>query len=304
MIRLLLLALLLPAHAGQVIEIRPGQAGAIQSAIDAIPDDPKAPVEIRLAPGTYREKIHVPPRKPPIRLTGDSAETTVITWADAATTLDAKGQPLGTFRSATLTVESADFTAENLAIENRFGTGSQALALRVSGDRATLRKVKLTGWQDTLLVEKSRQYFEDCAISGHVDFIFGGSTAWFERCTITCRGDGYITAASTPESAAHGLVFHRCRILAAKEAKKVFLGRPWQNRAATVFLSCELPAAILPAGWHNWNDPARESAARYGEHRSSGPGANPAGRVAWSRQLTDAEAGKLDPRGIFADWSP
>ena len=283
MIRLLLPALLLPAHAGQVIELRPGQAGAIQSVIDAIPDDPKTPVEIRLAPGTYREKIHVPPRKAPIHLTGASAETTVITWTDAASTLDAKGQPLGTFRSATLTVESANFTAENLAIENRFGSGSQALALRVSGDRATFRKVKLTGWQDTLLVEKSRQYFEDCAISGHVDFIFGGST---------------------PESSAHGLIFHRCRILAEKEAKKVFLGRPWQNRAATVFLSCELPAVILPAGWHNWNDPARESAARYGEHRSSGPGANPASRVAWSHQLTDAEAGKLDPRGVFADWCP
>lgn len=304
MIRALLLALVLPAQAGEIIELSPGKPGALQSAIDAIPAGATTPIEIRLAPGTYRGKIHIPPRKPPIHLTGTDARTTVITWADGASTPDAKGRPLGTFRSATMTVESSGFTAGNLTIANTFGTGSQAVALRVSGDRATFRKVTLDGWQDTLLVEKGRQYFEDCEISGHVDFIFGGSTAWFERCTITCRGDGYITAASTPESSAHGLVFHRCRVLAGKEVKKVYLGRPWQNRAATLYLSCELPAAIVPAGWHNWNDPARESAARYGEHRSSGPGANPAARVPWSRQITDDEAGKLAPRGVLGGWSP
>jgi pectinesterase len=215
-VRLLLLALMLPAFAGGTVDLRPGGGTTLQAAIDAIPDGRSSTYTIRLAPGVYREKIHVPARKPPIRVTGDRA---VITWSDGATTPDAAGHPLGTFRSATMTVEAAGFSAEGITVENTFGTGSQAVALRVSGDRCTFRRVALLGWQDTLLVEKQRQYFEDCTITGHVDFIFGGATAWFERCTVTCRGNGYITAASTPESSPHGLVFHRCRILAERKRR-------------------------------------------------------------------------------------
>ena len=74
----------------------------------------------------------------------------------------------------------------------------QALAIRVDGDRAAFRNCRFVGWQDTILLNRGRQYFEGCYIAGHVDFIFGGATAFFERCTIVARRDGYITAASTP----------------------------------------------------------------------------------------------------------
>jgi len=33
---------------------------------------------------------------------------------------------------------------------------------------------------------------------GHVDFIFGAATAFFEKCDILVRRNGYVTAASTP----------------------------------------------------------------------------------------------------------
>lgn len=304
MIRLLLLALILPAHAGRLIDVRPGESGALQAVIDSIPAGRKSTYTLRLAPGTYREKIHVPAGKPPIRMTGAGEEETVIVWSDGASTLDSNGNELGTFRSATVTVESDEFSAEGIAIRNDFGLGSQAVALRVSGDRCAFRKVKLVSWQDTLLVEKRRQYFEDCAILGHVDFIFGGSTVWFENCTLTSRGNGYLTAASTPADSEFGLVFHGCRILAEKDAIRVFLGRPWQNRPATLFLDCELPAAIHPDGWDNWRDPAKEKTARYGEYRSSGPGADVAGRVKWTRQLDDAEAGSVTIGKVFDGWKP
>jgi len=306
-IRLLLIALLLPLQAGTTIDVSPdgkGDHATLQAAIDAIPADRKTGYSIRLGPGTYREKIHIPADKPPIRLVGAGADKSIIVWNDAAKTPDSSGQELGTFRSATMTVGSSEFSAEGLTIENSYGTGSQALALRVTGDRCAFKNVSLLAWQDTLLVQTGRQYFEDCTISGHVDFIFGGSTAWFERCTIVCRGDGYITAASTPAESPYGLVFHACKIRAEKEATKVLLGRPWQNSPATIFIRCELPASIRPEGWDNWGDPAKEKTARYLEHRNSGPGAATAGRVSWAKQMDDLAAREITPRVVLKGWQP
>nr|WP_226895431.1 pectinesterase family protein [Luteolibacter marinus] len=301
---MLALLLILPAHAGRIIEVKPDRQGPLQSAIDSIPKGRKSTYTIRLAAGTYREKIAIPAGMPPIALEGSGATTTVISWADSARTTDASGQELGTFRSATMTVEADDLSATGLTIENAFGTGSQAVALRVSGDRCRFRGVTLRSWQDTLLVEKKRQYFEGCTILGHVDFIFGGSAAWFEQCTLVSRGNGYLTAASTPGTAEFGLVFHRCVIQAEAAAKRVFLGRPWQNHPSTCFLECRLPEEIDPAGWDNWRDEEKEKTARYGEYRSSGPGANPDARVSWATRLTDQDAAKVTIDTVLSGWNP
>ena len=124
----------------------------------------------------------------------------------------ADGKPIGTFGTATAVIDADDFTAENLGFENAAGPVGQALAIRVDGDRAVFRNCRFVGWQDTVLLNRGRQYFEGCTISGHVDFIFGAATAFFERCTILVRQDGYITAASTPEEQPFGFVFSRCTI--------------------------------------------------------------------------------------------
>ena len=54
--------------------------------------------------------------------------------------------------------------------------------------------------------------FENCYLEGHVDFIFGGATCYFERCRIHCLRGGYITAASTPDTNRFGYVFYDCEI--------------------------------------------------------------------------------------------
>ncbi len=141
-----------------------------------------------------------------------------------------------------------------------------------------------------------------------MDFIFGAATAYFSRCHIHCLRDGYITAASTPEGAAHGFVFADCRVTTAPAAVKgVYLGRPWREFAKTVFLRTELAGNIRAEGWHNWSKPAAESTTFYAEHASTGPGANPAARVSWARILTDAEAAALTPRTVLSgldNWAP
>jgi len=185
----------------------------------------------------------------------------------------------------------------------------QAVALHVEGDRCVFRNCKLIGNQDTLFAagETSRQYFFGCSIEGTTDFIFGPSTAVFENCTIRSKIDSYITAASTLPTREFGFVFLNCTLEADSGTTRVYLGRPWRLYAFTAFLNCRLGGHINPDGWHNWDRPEAEKTARYFEYRNLGPGATPAGRVQWSRQLSDAEAQRITAQRVLAghdDWNP
>ena len=284
-----------------------GDYRTVQAAIDALPDHRVQPAMIRIKPGIYRELVVIPRNKPFVYLIGTDAENTVITYDNNAKTLGADGKPLGTFRSASVLIEGNDFYAENITFENSFGEGSQALAVNVQSDRAIFRGCRLLGWQDTLLTHSRRQYFENCLITGHCDFIFGASLAWFEKCHIHCRADGYITAASTPPDQPYGLIFSECVVTADEGVGKVYLGRPWRSDAAVAWLHCEMPGAIVPGGWHNWGEPDREQTARYVEVDSRGPGARPVQRVGWARKLTADEIEAITIENVMADtdgWNP
>jgi len=191
-----------------------------------------------------------------------------------ASILDAGGKPLGTPNTATALIQDDDFSASNITFENTFGKGSLALAIRVNGDRATFHTCRFLGWQDTVLLLRGRQYFEDCTITGAADFIFGASAALFQRCQIHCVGSGYITAASTPADHAFGFVFASCTIT-AETGVTTYLGRPWRPYASFAFLNTQMPEAIHAEGWQNWNNPANEAAARYAEWKSSAPAQRP-----------------------------
>jgi len=131
------------------------------------------------------------------------------------------------------------------------------LAIRVDGDRASFRNCRFLGWQDTILLNRGRQYFEKCYIAGAVDFIFGAATAWFEKCHINCPGSGYITAASTPVDEPFGFVFANCKITGAKPDVKTFLGRPWRIYASTIYLNTEMSGVVRPEGWNDWKNRRR-----------------------------------------------
>ena len=103
-----------------------------------------------------------------------------------------------------------------------------------------------------------RQYYKNCYICGDIDFIFGSATAYFENCVIEslCRTtnvndiQGYITAASTPESQEYGYVFSNCKLISKNcPPNSVYLGRPWRNYAKTVFLECALGNHIHECGF-------------------------------------------------------
>ena len=193
---------------------------------------------------------------------------------------------------------------ENITVENSSGPVGQAVALHVEGDQCVFRNCRFLGFQDTLYAAGrfSRMFFTNCYIEGTTDFVFGEATALFEDCTICCKGDSYITAASTPEGKSFGFVFLNCKLTAVDGVKKVHLGRPWRIYAKAAFLNCEMGSFICPEGWHNWDKPDAEKTTLFAEYKNTGPGALLSKRVSWSRQLTDAEASAFAPEKILGDW--
>ncbi len=261
---------------------------------------------IHIKPGVYRELVYVQREKRFLSLVGEDPERTIVSYDLHAGLRGPDGQAMGTFRTPTAVIDADDFVAENLTFENTAGPVGQALAVRVDGDRVAFRNCRFLGWQDTVFLNRGRHYFADCFISGHMDFIFGGAAAFFERCRIHVRRDGYITAASTPEEQRHGFVFARGSITGEPGAR-TYLGRPWRPWAAVVFLHTRMSEAVRPAGWHNWDQPQSEGTARYAEHASDGPGAGGGARVPWARRLSPAEAAALTAAAVLGGgdgWNP
>ena len=169
------------------------------------------------------------------------------------------------------------------------------------------KRCRFLGFQDTLYTygENSRQYYEDCYIEGTVDFIFGWSTAVFNRCTIHSKGKGYITAPATPEGHAYGYVFTNCKLTADEDVDQVYLSRPWRPYAKAVFIHCELGRHIHPAGWHNWNKAEAEKTSFYAEYQNTGEGADKSQRASFSHQLEQVENYSIEKVLSGKDgWNP
>ena len=279
----------------------------VQAAIMAVPSGSNEnPVLIHIAPGTYKELIYLQREKRFFKLIGENPTNTILSFNLYAGITNAEGKPIGTFKTPSTTIDADDFTAENLTFENSAGPVGQALAIRVDGDRAAFRNCRFLGWQDTILLNRGRQYFENCYIAGHVDFIFGAATAWFEQCEIHALRDGYLTAASTPVDVPFGFVFSNCKITGEPDVK-TFLGRPWRIYASTIYLNCEMSDVVRPVGWNDWKKPEAHTTARYAEFNSTGPGANPANRPGWTQQLKKTDAQKITMEKVLggADgWDP
>lgn len=273
-----------------------GDYTSLQAAIDAQRPFNPEPIIIHLKPGVYREKVTIATWQTGITILGESAESTIIVWND----YNGKGA-INTFTSYTFMVQGNDFRAENITFMNDAGQVGQAVALHVEADRAVFLNCRMIGDQDTFYTgrEGSRIYVENCYIEGTTDFIFGPSTVYFLNCTVVSKKNSYITAASTPRDIHYGYVFVNCRLKAIDDVNKVYLGRPWRNFAKTVFINCQMEAHILAEGWHNWNRPEAEKTVFYAEFGSYGAGANPNGRVTWSRQLKPKELKKYLPEKVL-----
>lgn len=278
-----------------------GDFRTIQACFDALPSKPAEWRTVRIMAGTYREKVTLDVYKDKVRILGDERAETRIVWNDySGKRVD--GRELTTYDSYTMSIRADDVYLDCLTVENDAGRVGQAVALETRGDRIWIDRCRLEGDQDTFFARGyvSRVYVTYSYIEGTTDFIFGPSIVGFDGCEIHCKADSFITAASTTERNKYGFVFYECRVTAAGDVTKVYLGRPWKSTARTVWWKCEFPAAIRPEGWRDWHDAARKGDVYYAEWRCTGPGAVRQGRVEWSRELTDAEAAEYTSEKIFA----
>src|SRR5690554_4535655 len=228
-----------------------GDFTSVQEAIMAVPDFRKTPTIVVIRPGVYKEKLVLPASKTKVVFWGSSPEEVVLTYDDYAQKLNRFGEEMGTTGSSSFFIFGDDFSAHNITFENSAGPVGQAVAVRVSGDRAAFNNCRFLGHQDTLYPNQagSRQFYYNCYIQGTVDFIFGWATAWFEACTIVPLRGSYITAASTEADTPHGFVFNNCRIESRAPEASVYLGRPWRDHAQTVFMRTYMVPPLSPKVW-------------------------------------------------------
>ncbi|KAK7319939.1 hypothetical protein RJT34_04668 [Clitoria ternatea] len=288
---------LFPSHTLHVSKNH-GKGGfsSIQAAIDSLPFINVVRVVIKVHAGVYTEKVNIPAFKSFITIQGAGADNTIVQWGDTAQTHGPNGQLLGTFGSATFAVNSPYFIAKNITFKNTSpvpapgAVGKQAVALRISGDTAIFVGCKFLGAQDTLYDHLGRHYYKDCYIEGSVDFIFGNALSLFEGCHV--HAIAQVTGALTAQGRNSlledtGFSFVHCKVTGSGA---LYLGRAWGPFSRVVFAYTYMDNIIIPKGWYNWGDPNREMTVFYGQYKCTGAGASFAGRVSWSRELTDEEA--------------
>jgi len=282
-------------------------------------------VFIEIVPGTYHERVIVTQNHNNITLIGLGK-----TPADVVITNSLNARVAGgTFFTETVEINGTGFEADNITFENAAGNTGQAVAVADRGDRSIFKHCRFLGHQDTLFADYGRQYYVDSYIEGGVDYIFGNATAVFDRDELHSNGPGFVTAQSrTSPTQTSGYVILNSKVTddltappidpnapgaasTAAARRMIGLGRPWRTYSRVIYINTSLPAEMNPVGWNNWGQTANESTAYYAESNSTGPGASPSTRVAWSHQLTAIQARKYLPQTFLSGpssgpnhWNP
>ncbi len=274
-----------------------GDFSSVQEAVDSIASGSSERVRIDVKAGTYEEKLTIASRTN-LCLVGEGAPTTILTYDDSNM---AVGSTSG---SASVLVSANDFSASNLTFQNTHGPGSQAVALRTTGERQQFSNCRFVGYQDTLYTHQGSQYFKNCYVQGNTDYVFGGATAVLENCEVrNVEGGSAVAAPNTDPARAFGIVFLGGKFTAASgvRASSVGLGRPWGADGAAAYLHVELGAHIIAAGFVPMSGNQPEN-ARFHEYQSTGAGSGTSSRSAY--QMNATEAAKFTVASVLAGWTP
>ncbi|RLN24726.1 putative pectinesterase 11 [Panicum miliaceum] len=192
--------------------------------------------------------------------------------------------------SPTVSVLAPDFIAKRLTFQNTFGASGPAVAMRVAGDKGRVLRL-----QDTLLDDTGRHYYRGCYIEGGTDFVFGNARALFDKCHLhstSLVGGAFTAHKRSAESEDTGFSFVGCKLTGVGKGTSI-LGRPWGPYSRVVLALSYMSSTVRPEGWDDWSDPAKQRTAFYGQYQCYGEGSKADGRVAWSRDLSQAEAARF-----------
>ncbi|MFE6982852.1 pectinesterase family protein [Streptomyces griseus] len=303
----------------------------VQSAVDAATGTGRT---IVIAAGVHRATVVVGAAHRDLTLIGASSDArdTVLVYGNAAGTPRPDGTgTLGTSGSASVTIGAEGFTARDLTFANDWlrsdnpeYTGTQAVAVKVQGDRSAFYGCRFLGHQDTLYADSpslavfGRQYYRDCYVEGDVDFVFGRASAVYDRChfrglvrpDLAAAPHGFVFAPSTAGAGPHGFLVLRSRVSSTAPDGFYKLARPWvpssdptarpmltvRESRLGAGIDASAPYATMSAG-HPWQE------QRFAEHRNTGPGARitvPANRP----QLSASEARAHTAARWLGDWRP
>ncbi|MFF3444158.1 pectinesterase family protein [Streptosporangium sp. NPDC002721] len=309
-----------------------GDHPTVQAAVAATPDAPERGWTLVIAAGTYRETVLVPQAKTGLTFLGATrdARDVVIVFDNAAGTAKPGGGTYGTSGSATTTIQADGFTATHVTFANDWLradhpeiTATQAVAVKVMGDRSAFEACRFLGHQDTLYADTAnlatfaRQYYRRCHIEGDVDFVFGRATAVFDRCELRALTRdvsflpyGFVFAPSTAAANPYGYLATRCRVAGEVPDAAYGLARPWRPSSdptavpmLTVRETWLGPAIDTAAPYVNMSSGYPWQEARFGEYRNSGPGA--AVPVPENRpRLTPEQAAGRTISAHLGDWRP
>lgn len=264
-----------------------GDYATIQAAFDAVPTNYTGRWIVKVAPGSYKEKVTLNQNQNNVYLIGqgkDASQTVITDSISAGDINPSTGSAWGTSYCQTMAVFGNDFVASNLTIANTFvnsttntakNSNTQAVALKTQGDRQAFYNCRITGYQDTYLGNSiGRAYFKKCYIEGNVDFMFGRQTCVFDTCTTYVNRDGSVLVApSTEKTTKYGFVFLNCDLTALAQGVSDFngnsfstfyYGRPWQNKPKAAFINCSTPATLNEKGWTTMNSGLSPVFVEYG----------------------------------------
>ncbi|KAE8666849.1 putative pectinesterase 53 [Hibiscus syriacus] len=266
-----------------------GDFTTIQDAIDSLPSVNIVRVVIKVHAGVYTEKVNIPPLKSFITIEGSGANETIVQWGDTAQHLvreDNLWEPM----LLQLFPTQHQFHQREQSESKQWHLGYQQAQLPFKGvNSLELKRLSTITWADIttkIATSKVRLISSSTTVSPssskavklrasgcNLKPLLGKKTPYF-GChvhavatltgAVTAQGRGSILDDT-------GFSFVNCKVTGSGA---LYLGRAWGPFSRVVFAYTYMDNIIIPKGWYNWGDPAREMTVFYGQYKCMGRGAS------------------------------
>ncbi|PHT92704.1 putative pectinesterase 68 [Capsicum annuum] len=172
--------------------------------------------------------------------------------------------------------------------------GWQAVAFRISGDKAYFSGCGFYGAQDTLCDDAGRHYFKECYIEGSIDFIFGNGRSMYKACELHSIATRFGSIAAQDRRSSDektGFAFLGCRVTGSGP---LYVGRAMGQYSRIVYSYTYFDDVVAHGGWDDWDHVSNKNkTAFFGVYKCSGPGAAAVKGLSWARELNYDTAHKF-----------
>lgn len=225
------------------------------------------------------------------------ANDTVVALSDA---------PKGEKETPRASMKAGSTTVQNKSMVER----ASALGISNGCREIFFDSCKFIGRQDTLFGGTGATAgFYNCAVYGGVDYIYGGMTAVFAKCSLVFNTSedandvGYITAAQQ-DAGSRGYLMYNCTVTSTvpgvdtastRASKPGLFGRPWKTDTSealfykTIIEQTDFngvsESLIQPKGWINTLSGESPFMQEYASKESTGAASDTSARAGWAALL-------------------